>query len=603
MINFGELEIAINQKYSFVGIEKQGSKLIFHIPKGFSQSDISSLNTFDKKRDLFFYFYRVLNVFEQTCLEKGYFETQVVTKVKDRDGVVKDDSGSEITSNNDSKNIFYSKIDSLGSILDAYDELKILGLVSRLGKTQKLDYSKLHQFLNKAIFLDNGAIYIDSMYLPRKEIHFDATDIVAMYCYILTEIKEQLQQKINPEISSLAELFREKYLGSEYSLFSEQYYQQVINLLKDTLEKIDNYTPVKDVDYWDFYEAIEAFLFGELDTSIEGNIWGISNFYSVWEAMCLTFLARKINPSFILYLDYKFISNEILKKLKEVKKIIDISDIFNINGIDIFPDAVIINSHEKYKQVKSNKTEISYELKIDNWNDYGYLTTFSYKLDQREIKIAYVNQSSSSHTSNELEKEKFCQINSNVLTITSLTNKYYSFWKPDEFSFNELEMMRRLNHVFILSFKEGFLKFEDFYKKNIEPYNIFTVSLFRSYSKNFLNKLYENFINSCFSYYFCFIDIKYTSLDYYINSENIEEIKNRSIRKQFVYEYLLQKYLERTNSSFKELDIKSFFWLPSYFLTNKKTFRKLPKYMDDYVKLRGVNIMTVIDSYLELEKT
>jgi hypothetical protein len=119
MINFRELELRVNEKYSFVGIQKEGSKLIFHIPKGFSQADISSLNTFDSKRDLFFLLYRVLNVFQQICIDKGHFKTGVVNKTDDRDGVVEDDSGSEITSDNEKENIFYSKIDAVGSILDA----------------------------------------------------------------------------------------------------------------------------------------------------------------------------------------------------------------------------------------------------------------------------------------------------------------------------------------------------------------------------------------------------------------------------------------------------------------------------------------------------
>ncbi len=76
MINFGELELQVNEKYSFVGIEKKGSKLVFHIPKGFSPTDITSINTFDSKRDLFFLLYRTLNVFKQTCIEKRHSYSQ-----------------------------------------------------------------------------------------------------------------------------------------------------------------------------------------------------------------------------------------------------------------------------------------------------------------------------------------------------------------------------------------------------------------------------------------------------------------------------------------------------------------------------------------------
>jgi hypothetical protein len=47
--------------------------------------------------------------------------------------------------------------------------------------------------------------------------------------------------------------------------------------------------------------------------------------------------------------------------------------------------------------------------------------------------------------------------------------------------------------------------------------------------------------------------------------------------------------------------MKSDFWLPVY---SSESDLLIPgeKYLDDYVKLTGVNIMSVIDSYLENEK-
>ncbi|MBS9391653.1 MAG: hypothetical protein HEQ29_00305 [Dolichospermum sp. LBC05a] len=603
MINFGELEIKVNTKYSFVGIQKEGSKLIFHIPKGFSESDIS-LNTFDSKRDLFFRLYRVLNVFKQICIDKGHFQTRVVTKADDRDGVVEDDTGSKITSDNNSKNIFYSKIDALGSILDAYDELKILALVSRLGKSERIDYSKLHRYLNKAVFLNNGAIYIDAMNLPRKEIHFDSTDIVAMYCYILTEIKEQLKQQVNPEINSLAERFKEKYLGYEYSLFNEKYYLQVINELKDALELIDHYTPIKDSDYWDFYEAIYKFLFGELDNSIQGKVWGFSNFNTIWESMCLTYLVKTVNPTFILYLDNQFISSQVLIKFNSPNKAIDISNIFKINGIEIFPDAVIISS-KIFDTSKNNSESITYKLKKDNFNDwYIYYTSFIDETNNENIKIAYANQSKNYHTFNELSKLSKID-GDNLISISSLPDKFYSYWyissdEYEDFNFQQIQMMNSLNHVFFVAIKKGFLYFENFYEQYLEPYEILKISLLRgSGGKEYRETLFQKFIQVVMSQ-FSIIDIKYSDSDYYTNSENIEKIKSRSVRKQFVYEYLLQKHLEKTSNPLKELDIKSEFWLPAS--SNEETFTPLPKYMDDYIKLIGVNILTVIDSYLETEE-
>ena len=589
MINFAELKIKVNTKYSFVGIEKEGSKLIFHIPKGFSESDIS-LNTFDSKRDLFFRLYRVLNVFKQVCIDKEHFQTGVVTKVDDRDGVVEDDTGSGITSDNDSKNIFYSKIDALGSIIDAYDELKILALVSRLGKSERIDYSKLHRYLNKAVFLNNGAIYIDAMNLPRKEIHFDATDIVAMYCYILTEIKEQLKQEVNPEINSLAERFKEKYLGYEYSLFNEKYYLQVINELKDTLELIDHYTPIKDSDYWDFYEAIYKFLFGELDNSIQGKVWGFSNFHAIWESMCLTHIIQTLRLNSILYFDKKFISNTFINKWNDCDKIIDISHIFNINDTDIFPDLVIWSFESEEGEILSlnyrefnKKNSIKYSIsKDDSWNDYGYLTRFNISIDcvgqevgrSTIIKITDINQN--------LKESRFDHC-LNYLSISSnkkLKDNFFSYWDIININHEELTMMQSLNHIFHRSLLMKIYDYTNFFGEFISNVlgdqvniydNSFYQSLFRKGTKirdiDEINDLYKKFINQINFY---LIDIKYSTSDYYTNPDNIKEIKNRSVRKQFVYEYLLQKHLEKTNHPLKELDIKSEFWLPASFFFKRR---------------------------------
>lgn len=158
-----------------------------------------------------------------------------------------------------------------------------------------MDLSQLHRFLHKATFLPNGVAYVDSMTLPRQEIHFELTDIAAMYCYILVEVKQQLKESVNPEVKTLAERFKQNYIRADYSLFDEHYYELVTDILKDAIEVINQNTPFKDSDYWQFYEAIELFLYGNLSQNTEGETWGIKNFHSVWESLCLTYLAQNTN--------------------------------------------------------------------------------------------------------------------------------------------------------------------------------------------------------------------------------------------------------------------------------------------------------------------
>ena len=87
-------------------------------------------------------------------------------------------------------------------------------------------------------------------------------------------------------------------------------------------------------------------------------------------------------------------------------------------------------------------------------------------------------------------------------------------------------------------------------------------------------------------------DAKSANFDYDLNSGNREENKNRSIRKQFFYEYLIQNYLVNFQNIVRSWSINSEFWLPIY-IKNLLLFTSGAKYIDNYVKLTGVNIMKV----------
>lgn len=615
MMNFAELKPRVNAKYSFVGIEKKRDKLIFHLPKGFTE-DNPDINKFDFKCELFFKLYKVLKIVQSIYQAKGYLQKNI--KINDRDGVLKQEAGKEVIINDHQESIFYSKLDGLDNILDAYDELKILALVCRLSKSETIDYSKIHQYLHKATFLDNGAIFIDFIDVPRQQISYEASDIVAMYCYLFTEIKQKLGENVSPEIAALSAKFRQKYIGYEYSLFSEAHYPLIINTLRDALETIDNYTALKDLDYWHFYDAVEKFLFGELNDTEDGKIWGFNNFHSIWESICLTYLLKQTNPCFISYLNHRYIAPELMGHLHRYKhKIIDFSNIFHVNGKNISPDAVIVSF--KSKDRRSNlllpdliPSTTSYQIeKVKNWHDCRYYNTF--KWNQYQLKIAVLNQNLEleNYTFNELAK--FCKLEGDVLTVNSLPSQFYSYWEIlDDFNLEQLQMMRSFNHIFYLALKFGILSPDQFFQRFIDYVlgsesllkdNIFYLSLFvvqdRLRSIKEINQTFGRFLHKMMTKISInIIDIKYANSDYYLNQENIEEIKNRSIRKQFVYEYLIQNHLENHQNTVKNWSINSEFWLPIY-------GKKLPvltpghKYMDDYMKLTGVNIMTVIDSYID----
>jgi hypothetical protein len=150
----------------------------------------------------------------------------------------------------------------------------------------------------------------------------------------------------------------------------------------------------------------------------------------------------------------------------------------------------------------------------------------------------------------------------------ALDEKFYSFWhiEPENVVDSKcLFKMYCFNHLFYAAFREKATDWVSFRQKVLAPLsvefrlkynsprqNVFTHSLLRSYcvegteaklQRDFestmqkMTKVYDDFIE--------IIDVKYLTHNYFLNKRNTEEIKTRSVRKQFVYEYLLQKYLER----------------------------------------------------------
>jgi hypothetical protein len=147
------------------------------------------------------------------------------------------------------------------------------------------------------------------MDLPRQTLRYESTTLIDLFCFIVSELQNELEQDIEPRVQELAHRFSEQHLSHEESLFNEETFETTIRTLKGVLDDIDKRTAYKDEDYWRLYDAIETFLYGELDMDNpheDGTFWGISNFSSVWEDMCATYAFDNFD---ILYADTNIIFN------------------------------------------------------------------------------------------------------------------------------------------------------------------------------------------------------------------------------------------------------------------------------------------------------
>lgn len=142
------------------------------------------------------------------------------------------------------------------------------------------------------------------MDLAHRTLQHKSASLIELFCFILSELQQELEQTVDERVNELSNKFREQHLTHEQSLFKEETFEATVIRLKEILDEIDKITAYKDDDYWQLYEAIEAFLYGELDmknTHNDGIFWGINNFWSVWEEMCHTYSFKTFDD--IVYAD------------------------------------------------------------------------------------------------------------------------------------------------------------------------------------------------------------------------------------------------------------------------------------------------------------
>ena len=309
MFNFKTLKLTkrcdSESTNSFVGIRRnENGEVEFRLPHGF---DDFPENDFEATKNLFFKMYRTFKKFERDNWRQNILDTRSAGK----DQVQKEKDGYRFKNKEDNDVVLYSKIALIENLLDVYRDLALDQMERRIGTDEKVDYSKIDRYLDRAIYLAGDVIYIDEMDLPRQTLRYEATTLIDLFCFIVSELQNELEQDIEPRVQELAHRFSEQHLSHEESLFNEETFETTIRTLKGVLDDIDKRTAYKDEDYWRLYDAIETFLYGELDMDNPheyGTFWGISNFSSVWEDMCATWVFANFEQC-IVYADTNIVFN------------------------------------------------------------------------------------------------------------------------------------------------------------------------------------------------------------------------------------------------------------------------------------------------------
>ena len=307
MFDFNKIKIVKGEELegygSFVGIRRdRGGNLAFSLPKGFDNFE----ETYNNVKELFFRMYRTFKKFRHIYTNKLDNISDEKPQSKDNLIINNDLSYRFVNKENNEEVILYSKIDAIDSIMDLCKELEIATLVREIGLTEDVDYSRIDYLIDKGIYQKNNAIFVEFSLDKRNVIKDIPSDLSEMYCYIYKELAVELKVDLDVAIADISASFSAKYLSYNQGLFNENSFISTVLTLKDVLNKIHNLTPYKNNHYWLIYEAIEKFLYGELEANIDNNeegFWGINNFSQVWEDMCNYYMASKRENQNILYCD------------------------------------------------------------------------------------------------------------------------------------------------------------------------------------------------------------------------------------------------------------------------------------------------------------
>lgn len=575
MFNFNELAIVQPNepncyRGSFVGIrqDKYLGKMAFTVPKGFEDFEVN----YENVKNLFFSMYRTFDKFLETAKKNENLDDKPTGKDNTQ---IDNHRGAYIfTDEDNNETILYSKIDLIDSIFQLYKEMEIESLIQELGLVEDIDYSKIDRYLDKGIYLDNHAIFIENMVGYRNIVRGVPSELIEIFCYIYHELANELNQEVSESIKEISFNFSYKCLSPEQSLFSEYSFESTMNTLKDCLDNIHKMTAYKNGQYWDIYEAVEHFLYGslEFDKDSSQGFWGINNFSYIWEEMC-NYMVAVSNEYKILYCDTKLPLNQYKDHLLKQNRIwIDKNEIENVFHIDLHgykrwlrPDIItrpviandynenpldsVIKGEKKILSIKSHEVKSRLSFGTNNIN-----IDFSLNVN-REVNA---NQNSEIIKKGEEIFNRFSNYFSNLYRIKGVAHgslKGYQYIPKGKYSFSVKNLSKD--------------KYDEIYQK-----------IFNSYENNNIENENRTYITD-WKYYF---ESDFEKIDYR-NNDRI----NISIIKSLAYEFCLQQALD--------IPINSQFAIPFYDFNCNDIVIDL-KMLDCTIELVKMNFLKIQEIYL-----
>lgn len=294
----GEASAFASPAFAFVGIYAHAGELIFRLPLGYP-IPAEPLH-YETARDLHIRFFKLFQRFRSVCKRNQSRQKKEGGKHEDAGAPLQD--GREWVVRHDEGEVYYYRhFDVFDSLLDAFDELAILGLERRLKPVtgSPCDLRYFDRTDAGRIYQNDDTFFDDAAFQPVATITALPSDLVGMYCYLLRDLRQHLWGDCDPaplrdDVSVLAEKFELRHLWPTASCWEADEWLRTRDTLRDKLDIIDHVTCFKDETHHRLYEAVARFLCPPADIP-KGNgiLWGIDGFWPVWEWMVLTRLASE----------------------------------------------------------------------------------------------------------------------------------------------------------------------------------------------------------------------------------------------------------------------------------------------------------------------
>ncbi|MGH8096434.1 hypothetical protein [Stenotrophomonas indicatrix] len=187
---------------------------------------------------------------------------------------------------------------SIDSLFNRSNPLRLLSLRPQMAERQDGNLQHADRHLHHALFNDEDAPFFPKLPTRRSVCERGTADIVGLYFFLADDFYRNLLQidpgmmwgRFAPDGMQRATDFRHRHLRQGDSLYEGDPLAQELlqRRLQQLLRTCYRQATLRSSEFLTLYAALERYLHPALAGSVQqGQIWGMRDFWPVWESMCL----------------------------------------------------------------------------------------------------------------------------------------------------------------------------------------------------------------------------------------------------------------------------------------------------------------------------